>query len=108
MSNEEVAVLQRRRLKKVIDPMRSLMALEHAGYRQYLSTSVSNHAQFSRDAKIMRTNFPWLVAAAVPLSYLTKSLLIPMMFLNVTLYGLLYSNLVGQDCFYCQKQSWYK
>ena len=33
MSNEEVAVLQRRRLKKVIDPMRSLMALEHAGYR---------------------------------------------------------------------------
>lgn len=31
---KEVADMQRKRLKKVLDPMRSIMALDAAGYRE--------------------------------------------------------------------------
>ena len=34
----EVAEMQRKRLKQVIDPMQSLMAADHSGYSEYLST----------------------------------------------------------------------
>jgi len=41
---KEVADMQRRRLKKVVDPMRSILALDATGYRDYLGDRVSNHA----------------------------------------------------------------
>ena len=41
---KEVADMQRRRLKKVIDPMRSILALDTTGYRDYLGERVSDHA----------------------------------------------------------------
>jgi hypothetical protein len=41
---KEVASMQRRRLKKVLDPMRSIMALDFSGYREYLGNRISSHA----------------------------------------------------------------
>ena len=51
---------------------------------------------------MLRNNTPWLLAATVPLAYLTKSLMIPVAYLNVTLYWLLYTNLTNKDCYYCR------
>ena len=94
--------MQRRRLKKVIDPMQSIMALQSVGYTDYLNRRVSEHGQKSRDQAVFMYNLPWLFAACVPLSYFTKSLLIPATFLCFSLYGLLYTDLLNKDCYYCR------
>ena len=101
----EVAEMQRSRLRKVIDPFRSILSVEHIGYRQYISDRISLHGEYTRDAKIVRHNLPWLIASSVPLAYLTKSLWLPLAYLNVTLYGRLYYRLNKTDCFFCQYSS---
>ena len=82
--------------------MKSLMAVEHIGYRIYLANRVSDHGRYSRDARLVHFNLPWLVAACFPLAYLTKSLQAPLFFLNVSLYTLLYTDLTIRDCYYCR------
>ena len=93
--------MQRKRIKRVIDPIKSITALQVAGYSADLNKKVSGHAAHYRDANIVRYNVPYLTLAAVPLAYLSKSIFVPMLFLNISLYGLLFKDLTGSKCFYC-------
>ena len=99
---QEVADMQRKRLKKVLDPMRSLLCLEASGYREHLGTRVSEHAIQRRDTKVMFDNLPWLLASCVPLSYLTKSLAIPAWYFGLSCYVMLFTDLMKHDCYYCR------
>jgi hypothetical protein len=99
---KEVADMQRRRLKKVVDPMRSILALDATGYRDYLGDRVSDHAAQRRDTKVMFDNLPWLLASCVPLSYLTKSLAIPGWYFGLSCYLLLFTDLMKHDCYFCR------
>ena len=99
---QEVADMQRKRLKKVLDPMRSLLCLEASGYRGHLATRVSEHAAQRRDTKVMFDNLPWLLASCAPLAYLTKSLAIPGWYFGVACYVMLFSDLMKHDCYYCR------
>jgi len=99
---KDIASMQRRRLKQVIDPMRSIMAIEHTGYRQYLSNTASEHARYQKDGKVHIRHAPWLLASCVPLAYLTKSLWLPTTYFMLGLSYLLYNSLINQDCFFCR------
>ena len=51
-----------------------------------------------------RKNLPWFFAGMIPLAYLTKSLMIPMIYLNIGVYTMLYRNLAVKEdaCIYCR------
>ena len=99
---KEVAEMQRKRLKKVIDPFKSILSIEYSGYSRHLADRISEHGAYARDAKVYINNLPWLAASCIPLSYLTKSLIIPGWYLVGSLYILLFTNLVHKDCYFCR------
>ena len=94
--------MQRKRLKQVIDPMQSIMAVEHSGYGEYLSTKLNEHGQYHKDGNLMLRNVPWLAASCVPLSYLTKSIVLPMQYFIAAFTYMLYRELRERDCFFCR------
>ena len=65
---------------------------------------MSRHGQKARDIYVLRNTLPWLVAATVPLAYLTKSLKIPLAYLMIGLYWALYDNLLEKPeaCVFCR------
>ncbi|TNV75217.1 hypothetical protein FGO68_gene12228 [Halteria grandinella] len=99
---QDVADMQRKRLKKVIDPLKSLVALDTIGYQSHLMQRCDTHGIYARDAIVLRTNFPYLLAASLPLAYLTKSLIVPTAYCIGSLYYLLYRSLAKDDCFFCR------
>ena len=99
---KEVADMQRKRLKRVIDPFKSILSLDYSGYSKYLADRISEHGANLRDAKIYIYNLPWLAASCIPLAYLTKSLMIPGWYLGISLYTFLFTDLVYSDCYFCR------
>ena len=100
---KEVAEMQRKRVKKVIDPMKSLVTLDASGYRRYLSDRISDYVMNRRDTKVMFDNIPWLIASCFPLAYLTKSIAIPGWYFAISCYYLLFSDLLKHDCYFCRQ-----
>ena len=99
---QEVAEMQRKRLKRVVDPMRSIMSLYSSGYPEHLGQRVSEFGAQRRDTKVMFDNIPWLMASCLPLAYLTKSLSIPTLYFGISCYFLLFTDLMKHDCYFCR------
>ena len=99
---KEVADLQRKRLKNVIDPMQSLIAIDSSGYLNHLTKTLNDHGQYHRDGNVLLNNIPWIAVSCVPLSYLTKSIAIPMYFFMGSISYLLYRELIKKDCLFCR------
>ena len=99
---KEVADLQRKRLKKVIDPMQSIMAIDNSGYIFHLVQKINEHGQYHRDGNALLTNMPWIVLSCIPLSYLTKSIAIPMYYFMGSFTYLIYREVINKDCWFCR------
>ena len=82
--------------------MQSLMAMGTSGYLTHLARSLNEHGQYHRDGNIMLNNSPWIAISCVPLSYLTKSIVIPMIYFIGSLSFLLYRELIKKDCLFCR------
>lgn len=77
---QEVSVMQKRRMQKVLDPVKHLVTLGLLGYESYLVQENTLHTRRVLNHTLM-TNFPWLLGACIPMAYATKSLMFPAMFL---------------------------
>ena len=78
------------------------MAVDHAGYSEYLCSKANEHGMYHKDGNLLLTNAPWLAAACLPLSYVTKSLFVPMAYFLGAFSYLLYREIGTNDCFYCR------
>ena len=98
----EVAEMQRKRLKQVIDPMHSLMAADHSGYSDYLLTKLNEHGYYHKTGNLQLNVVPWLAGSCIPLSYYTKSIFFPMLYFISSFSYLLYREVSTSDCFFCR------
>lgn len=74
-----MASMQRKRLKKVVDPMKYMFTLALLDYKTKISSEVTDNSR-SITFQILRTKMMWLVASSIPLGCLTKSLMIPFLY----------------------------
>jgi hypothetical protein len=90
----DIAQMQRRRLERVIDPIKYMLTVESTDFHDRMRTDF--HAfERKQTVKILLSNQQTsLVLSALPLAYLTKSLLFP---LGFVIFGTVYRIVESSD-----------
>ena len=84
--SNDMAEMQRWRLKKVVDPLKHIISVSLSGYGVVKYNQFNQHQNtFMHDQVYTNPNSLLLLSSAFPLAYATKSILIPVLFVWSTL-----------------------
>ena len=78
----DVAQMQRKRLQKVVDPIKYLLAVEHSSYPQHALTHFRQASSLVKKSVFESPQTLALIVSCVPLMFLTQSLVIPIVWFN--------------------------
>ena len=95
---DEVASLQRQRLRRIPDPIKYLLAVGTSGYDRLLYNDYEQH-NLNLHSKTFANSY-LLYLGAIPLTFATKSLVAPVMYvMGLRFYK--FQMAQCQDCFFC-------
>lgn len=81
-----------------------MLTLNVSGFSYAIYDSSNDHV-IKIKHKIIEDHAHYFFAAAIPLGYATKSIMIPMSLINVGLFSLWYQYSIHKDCYFCSNES---